>query len=199
MVTTRDYALCFEPNTTSKDIIIEETVDAGHARYTVDRVSYSGAITTVNGMTVDWTSTKQSVVAMSPNEAEYIAYSEGGKDALYFRHLAGEMLESATGDIKNLPKLRTPTAMYVDNEGARVMAENCINNRKSRHIEVRYHAIRSWVQKKRLNLRHLPGKDNMADMMTKPLGRVLFSRFRDMAGVVGLNFSDYLVHGLWGG
>lgn len=92
------------------------------------------------------------------------------------------MLGNAKGD-DTMPQVRTPIPMHVDNEGARLMAENCINNRKSRHIEVRYHAIRDWCKKLWLRIVHLPGTENLADIFTKPLGRVLLSKFRDVLGV----------------
>ena len=74
-------------------------------------------------------------------------------------------------------------ALEMDNQGAITLASNLINNKRARHIDIRYHAIRDWVQKKWVQIRWIPSEHNVADVMTKGLGSVLFYVHRRTLGV----------------
>ena len=64
------------------------------------------------------------------------------------------------------------------------MIGNPIFHDKSKHIEIKYHFIRDMVQKGAVNLKYVPTKEQVADVLTKPLAHVKFEYFRDKLGVV---------------
>ena len=48
---------------------------------------------------------------------------------------------------------------------------------KTKHIEVRYHFIRDMVQKKAVKLKSVPTKEQVADVLTKPMAHAKFEYF----------------------
>lgn len=65
------------------------------------------------------------------------------------------------------------------------MASNPVQERRSKHVDIRYHFIRDVVQSGAVELFYIEGNDNPADMFTKNLGHVKFLKFR---GLLGLEF-----------
>jgi hypothetical protein len=57
---------------------------------------------------------------------------------------------------------------------------------RSKHIEVKYHYIRECVEKGKIVLEQISTRDQLADIMTKSLGRVLFQELRDRIGIVNI-------------
>ncbi|XP_033253947.1 secreted RxLR effector protein 161-like [Drosophila miranda] len=65
--------------------------DADWANDKLDRKSYSGYVFFLAGSAFSWTSAKQSVVAMSSTEAEYVALSTAAREAVYLQGLLQEI------------------------------------------------------------------------------------------------------------
>lgn len=57
------------------------------------------------------------------------------------------------------------------------MADNPVNNKRTKHIDIRYHHVRDWVEKKTIELVKVPTADNMADIFTKALPKPKFEDF----------------------
>jgi hypothetical protein len=66
----------------------------------------------------------------------------------------------------------------VDNQGAIALAKNYISNSRTKHIERRHLKIRELVEQLQVRPEFVPTDDNVADIMTKPLGRAKFEKFR---------------------
>jgi hypothetical protein len=63
----------------------------------------------------------------------------------------------------------TPT-LYYDNKGAIDLIHNLKFHNKAKHIDIRYHHIRDdIVRKGRLKVKHIPGVEQPADVLTKQL------------------------------
>ena len=56
----------------------------------------------------------------------------------------------------------------VDNQGAINLAKNPVNHQRSKHIDIKYHFIRSEIQKGNVRLQYVTTEDNVADIFTKP-------------------------------
>jgi hypothetical protein len=96
-------------------------------------------------------------------EAEIIAANEGAKEAAW--------LEKLTMDLKegNPNEPRIPT-LYCDNLGGTDLMKDTKFHNKAKHIEIRYMFIRNdMVERNRLKVVHIPGKEQMADILTKQL------------------------------
>jgi hypothetical protein len=66
------------------------------------------------------------------------------------------------------------------------LSKNPVHHDRSKHIEVKYHYIRECVEKGKIVLEQISTRDQLADIMTKSLGRVLFQELRDRIGMVNI-------------
>ena len=73
--------------------------------------------------------------------------------------------------------------IHCDNLSCVQMSMNHVFHDKSKHIEIRYHFIRDMVQKGAVELQYIPTDDQTADVLTKPIPRVIFEYFRGRLGV----------------
>lgn len=70
--------------------------------------------------------------------------------------------------------------MCVDNQSAIKLIKTGIFNRRSKHIDVRFHFISEKIKENSINVVYCSTGDQIADIFTKPLGAIKFKRFRDM-------------------
>jgi hypothetical protein len=140
--------------------------------YAGDRHTYrstSGYVSFLAGGPISWQSKRQSVVAQSSTEAEYIAMSELVKEGAWLRYLlVGLQYKGQDLD---------PMTLYSDNQGALSLAENPTFHRGSKHIAVRYHLIRQEVEEGKLQLAYIPTNCMPADGLTKALKSPAHIRF----------------------
>ena len=121
------------------------------------------------GGPISWQSKRQSVVAQSSTEAEYIAMSELAKEGAWLRYLlVGLHYKGQDLD---------PMTLYGDNQGALSLAENPTFHRGSKHIAVRYHLVRQEVEMGRLQIAYIPTDHMPADGLTKVLKAPAHMRF----------------------
>ena len=55
-----------------------------------------------------------------------------------------------------------------------------------KHIDIRHHFIRDAKERGEIDIDHVPSADQTADILTKPLGRLLFERHREAMGIVAV-------------
>jgi hypothetical protein len=77
--------------------------------------------------------------------------------------------------------------LQVDNKAAIALAKNPVHHDRSKHIDVKFHFIREHVEKGRVELVYVGTQDQLADILTKALGRVRFIELRQKLGVVVIN------------
>jgi hypothetical protein len=122
---------------------------------------------------VTWSSKKQSIIALSSTESEYIGQTHLLKEILWVRQFLGELTT----------KFSSPTSLYSDNQGAIALAKNNKFHARSKHIDIRYHFIREAVDNETVQLIYIPTADNVADIFTKPLAAPKFNLFRSALGL----------------
>ena len=76
-----------------------------------------------------------------------------------------------------------PIEISGDNQGSIFIASNPVTERRSKHVDIRYHYIREVIARGIVEVTFIPGEDNPADLLTKNLGRVKFEKFRSMYGL----------------
>ena len=146
-------------DTSSKDSVTMTVItDSDWAGDRSDRKSCSGSCVLLDGALVNFISSKQPTVATSSTEAEYISASEACKEGLYFRNLLSELIT-----------VNLPIKVWVDNIGAGCIAQNVVNNSRTKHIDVRFHMIRDWIAKGVFELFYIQSNKNLADIFTKSL------------------------------
>ena len=83
-----------------------------------------------------------------------------------------------------------PTTLFINNCGAQLLAKNPVNHNNSKHIDVHHHFICECVANGSIILRSIASADNIADICTKPLGKIKFSLLRSMMGIVHIDNSN---------
>src|SRR5438046_10585547 len=116
-----------------------------------------------NGGPVSWNSHKQSTVAHSTIEAEYMALSDASREALARKQF---------GQALHVPSSSSLVTILSDNQSALEIAENPANYRRAKRIDIRYHAIRHYLRNDLITVDYIPSNAQAADILTKALGRL---------------------------
>ena len=74
----------------------------------------------------------------------------------------------------------------IDNIAAIFIANNRVNNSRTRHIDMRYMFIRDLIEKGIVRAQHVESKENVSDIFTKALCRELLAKHRASLGVAPL-------------
>ena len=69
------------------------------------------------------------------------------------------------------------TTLFCDNQGTVSCTHDPHGHTKMKHIAIHYHFIRDCVNKRIIDVIHIPNHSNIADLFTKPLARVLHQRW----------------------
>ena len=167
---TQNFGLLYKKSNLSS---CEGFSDSDWASDVNDRKSSSGYIFQVGGTTKSRRSRKQSCVALSTTEAEYITLSQAAQEAIWLRQLYT--------DLQGEPP--EPITVYEDNQAAICLSKNPQSHRRSKHIEIKYHFIREQVNKKTIELKYCQMSNMVADMLTKGLGKERFKKLRELSGL----------------
>ena len=154
--------------------------DADWAGDLNDRKSISGYVYKISGAAVSWMSKKQTCVALSTAEAEYMALSMASQEAIWLRRLLYDLNEKVDG----------PITIYEDNQSTICMAENLKFHGRAKHIDIKHHYVRNQVNEKNIELKYCPSEYMIADMLTKGLSRFQFNKLKDMIGIHDLTDSE---------
>ncbi|GJW40385.1 uncharacterized mitochondrial protein-like protein [Tanacetum coccineum] len=142
-------------------------VDIDDGRSTTGHVFYLGT------SPITWCSQKQTTVALSSCEAEFMAATAATSQAICLR----ELLAEVTG-LK-----RQKEIIRVDNKSAIALSKNPVFHGRSKHIHTRYHFIRECVENEQVIVEHVSGHNQRADPLTKGLTRIRFKEMRSLLGV----------------
>jgi hypothetical protein len=169
LLATRKYRMVFDG--LSNEAIVAYS-DSDWAQDSTDRKSVTGNYVTLASGCVSWLSRRQKTVAASSTEAEYMALSDCSKQLVWMHQL---LLEIGLG---------CPTPHLIgDNQGSIFWASNPVQEKRSKHIDVKYHIIRQYVEDKKIDLFWVDGTKNPADIFTKNLDKTKFERIRSLLGM----------------
>ena len=101
--------------------------------------SMSGSVFTLGGGAVVWRSIKQTSIADSTMEAEYIAACEAAKEAVWLKKLYS--------DLEVVADVDKPLVLYCDNSGAVANSKEPQSHKRGKHIERKYHLLREIVHR----------------------------------------------------
>jgi hypothetical protein len=141
-----------------------------------DRKSTTGVVFYLGANPVSWLSQKQRVVALSSCEAEFIAGAAAACQATWL----GRLVEDVTG------KKTSPPRLKMDNMAAIALGKNPVLHDRSKHIDTKFHFIRECVDRGDITVVFVGTKEQLADILTKPLGKALFQELRERMGVIKL-------------
>jgi len=147
-----------------------------------DRTSTSAYLIFFGGNPISWFSKKQRTVARSSTEAEYRAVATATAELMWLTNLIFELKIP----IQHKPKL------LCDNVGATYLCSNPVFHSRMKHISMDYHFVREQVQAGKLQVSYVSTKDQLADILTKPLPT---SRFHDLTSKMKVTDGNFILRG----
>jgi hypothetical protein len=140
----------------------------------VDRKSTYGCCFSLGSGMISWLSRKQTSVALSTSEAEYITRSVESREAVWLQKLLAGIFDLEL----------EPTLIHCDNQSCVKLTENLVFHDRSKHIEIKYHYIWDMVHRGVVELQYIAMGEQIVDILTKPLSRVKYEYCRDKLGVL---------------
>jgi hypothetical protein len=178
---TRDLCLVYKRQRSIINMVGYSDADWGSDEN--DRISYTVYPFAVHGGLASWSSHKQTTVANSTMQSEYMAISEASREAFARAQFFEEI---------NIPSM--PVVLLSDNEATLDLADGTTtNHRKSKHIDIRYHQVRHFVEEGKVEASHIVSEYQIADIFTKALGP---QRHQFLVQLMGMRNSYELQ---WGG
>jgi hypothetical protein len=122
---------------------------------------------------VSYSSKKQTSVALSNAEVEYVVAGQCCVQLLWMR----QTLRDFGYNLSKVPLL-------CDNESAIRLANNPIEHSRTKHIDIRHYFLRDHQQKGDIDIFHISTENQLADIFTKPLNEKTFCRLRSELNVL---------------
>ncbi|GKC48919.1 putative ribonuclease H-like domain-containing protein [Tanacetum coccineum] len=142
------------PRVSSFDL--EAYSDSDYARANLDRKSTTGGCQFLGRRLISWQCKKQTIMATSTTEAEYVAAANCCGQVLWIQN---QMLDYGFNFMN--------TKIYIDNESTICIVKNPVFHSKTKHIAIRHHFIRDAYEKKLIQVLKIHTDDNVADLLTK--------------------------------
>nr|GEZ61131.1 hypothetical protein [Tanacetum cinerariifolium] len=131
--------------------------DSDYGGASQDHKSTTGGSQFLDRMLILWQCKKQTIVATSTTEAEYVAAASCCGQVLWIQN---QLLDYGYNFMN--------TNIYIDNNSAICIVKNPVYHSKTKHIEIRHHFIRDCFEKKLISMDHIHTDENVADLLTKP-------------------------------
>ncbi|GJW12051.1 putative ribonuclease H-like domain-containing protein [Tanacetum coccineum] len=130
--------------------------DSDYAGATQDRKSTTRGCQFLGNRLISWQCKKQTVVATSTTEAEYVAAASCCGQVLWIQN---QLLDYGYNFMN--------TMIHIDNNSTICIIENHVQHSKTKHIEIRHHFIRDCNAKKLIQMVKIDTEHNVADLLTK--------------------------------
>ncbi|GJQ92982.1 retrovirus-related pol polyprotein from transposon TNT 1-94 [Tanacetum coccineum] len=157
-----------------REYLVAGYSDSDYAADLDARRSLTGYVFTIGNSVVSWKATLQPSVALSTTEAEYMALTEAAKEGIWLKGL-----------IEDLGFPQDQATVFCDSMSAICLAKDQVYHDRTKHIDVRYHFIRS---ERRIKVEKIGTQDNPADVFTKP---VPLSKFRHCLDLLNIDNWKY--------
>ena len=117
----------------------------------------------------------QTEIALSTAESEYIALSQAMRELIPFMRF---MVEVSDYVPIHLPRPEVYCKVFEDNESCIKMTKSEKYTPRTKHIALKYHHFRSFVDKNIIRILPISTKEQIADILTKPLEISTFEYLR---------------------
>jgi Reverse transcriptase (RNA-dependent DNA polymerase) len=154
---TENFALFLNPVLAQDGFTMEGLSDSEYAGDRDTRISVYGYLIYFCGALIAWKSKSGRSVTLSSTEAEYYATSEVAKEIIF----AKQVIESMG------LRLSYPIIIKCDNVGAIYLSNNYTTGQRTKHIDVRCHFVREYIEDGILKVIFVPSSENEADILTK--------------------------------
>eukprot|EP00253_Pinus_taeda_P028156 PITA_28156 len=138
-----------------------------------DRKSTSGYVFHMGLGAISWASKKQPIVPLSTAEAEYVAATATACQAVWMRRMLRSLCQE---QVKG-------TVIFCDNSSTIELSKNYVFHKRTKHIDTKFHYIKELVNNGEIVLQHCRTQEQVADILTKPLGQKSFEFLRKCLGM----------------
>ncbi|GJR66897.1 putative ribonuclease H-like domain-containing protein [Tanacetum coccineum] len=138
------------------DIMFVVCAYSDYAGANLDRKSTTGGCQFLGRRLISWQCKKQTIVATSTTEAEYVAAANCCRQKLWIQN---QLLDYGLNFMN--------TKIHIDNESTICIVKNLVFHSKTKHIEIRHHFIRDAYEKKLIQVQKIHTDNNVADLLTK--------------------------------
>ncbi|GJZ64580.1 putative ribonuclease H-like domain-containing protein [Tanacetum coccineum] len=124
---------------------------------------------------ISWQCKKQTIVANSTTEAEYVAAANSCGQVLWIQN---QLLDYGYNFMN--------TKIYIDNESTICIVRNPVFHSKTKHIEIRHHFIRDSYEKRLIYVIKIHTDQNVTDLLTKAFDVIKFQYLIASIGMLNL-------------
>ncbi|GKB28962.1 hypothetical protein Tco_0868363, partial [Tanacetum coccineum] len=146
--------------------------DSDYAGATQDRKFTTRGCQFLGNRLISWQCKKQTMVATSITEAEYVAAASCCRQVLWIQN---QLLDYGYNFMN--------TVINIDNNSTICIIENPVQHSKTKHIEIRHHFIRDCNTKKLIQMVKIHTDYNVADLLTKGFDA---GRFQYLVSSIGM-------------
>ncbi len=161
---TKNYKITYKG---TGEIVAYTDADLGGDFY--DKKSTSGSIILMGTDPICWSSKKQSTVATSTMESEYIGTSVCAKKCIWIQHILYELFN-----------FKQPIKIYTDNLSSKRTIENGQINSKLKHINLKYYFIKDLIKNNKIILEYVSTENMLADVLTKNVNGPKMTKFSNI-------------------
>ncbi|KAL4362176.1 hypothetical protein GQ457_04G021850 [Hibiscus cannabinus] len=165
------------------NVVLTGYSDSDWAGSLDDMKSTSEYVFNLGSGAICWSSKKQQVVAQSSAEAEYIVAAAAANQAIWLRNLLYDLGF----------KQESATVLLYDNKSAIAIAENPVQHGRTKHINVKFHAIREAEKNSLIKMEFCSSEMQVADLMTKALSRNRMLFLKHELGITNINLKVGMV------
>jgi hypothetical protein len=170
---TSAYKLEVERSGKEAEVSFEVYTDADWASEHIDRKSVNASLLYMNGMLVSWNCNKQSLVALSTMESEFVSACRGIQDAMGCYHMVKELGQP----------IKLPIHLRMDNQAGIVTIMNEASSSKTKHVDIKHKYIKELYRLNYVLPSYVTTTNMKADILTKIMPTPNFVRLRTMLGV----------------
>ncbi len=131
--------------------------------------STTGCLVTLYGNPISWICRKQTLLTTSTTEAEYVAVADSASQILFLYQLTCEMF----------PGSITSISIHEDNLSTSTLSQSLYNHGKLKHLILKYLKVKELIWSGIFKIVKISSRDQLADILTKPLQIELFEPLRD--------------------
>ncbi|GJX51770.1 putative ribonuclease H-like domain-containing protein [Tanacetum coccineum] len=172
LVNDEEAMMMFQVTPKTSHLSAIKRIFSDYAGANLDRKSTTGGCQFLGRRLITWQCKKQTIVATSTTEAEYVAAASCCGQVLWIQN---QMLDYGFNFMN--------TKIYIDNESTICIVKNPVYHSKTKHIAIRHHFIRDAYEKKLIQVLKIHTNDNVADLLTKAFD---VSRFQFLVVSIGM-------------
>ncbi|GKA55310.1 putative reverse transcriptase, RNA-dependent DNA polymerase [Tanacetum coccineum] len=154
---------------------LEAYTDSDYAGASLDRKSTTGGCQFLRSRLISWQYKKQTIVANSTTEAEYVAASSCCGQVLWIQN---QLLDYGYNFMN--------TKIFIDNKSTICIVKNPVFYSKTKHIEIRHRFIRDSYEKRLIQVIKIHTDHNVADLLTKAFDVSYFQFLTASIGMLNL-------------